>query len=88
MYLPIRIIMVSLCVCSYKHVFAQSERINNNSIEMGLYVAGDETLFYGANGKFIMPLSQKKHYPTPGLSLTIHLDRKGESESRAYLKKL
>ena len=87
MYLAIRIIMVSLCVFSYEYAFAQSERINNNSIEMGLHVAGDETLFYGANGKLIMPLSQKKHYPTLALSLTISLDRKGESESLAYLKR-
>jgi hypothetical protein len=87
MYSAIKIIMVSLCILSFEHAFAQSERSNNNSIETGIHVAGDETLFYGANSKFIMPLSQKKHYPTLAHSLTISLDRKGESESRAYLKK-
>ena len=86
MYLKSRIIIVSLCVLFCEQAFAQNEGVNHHSLETGLLVAGAETLFYGANCKYIMPLSQKKHYPTFGINLSMYFDVKGESESGAYLK--
>lgn len=76
-------------MASFNHAFAQnqSEPVNHNALEMGIHVAGDETLFYGANAKYLMPLSQKKHHPTLSLSMTAYFDLKGESEAGAYLKK-
>ena len=87
MYSAIRFSIISICVLFFAHAaLAQHERTNNNALELGLNVAGDETLFYGANGKYIMQLSQKKHHFTLGLALTAYFDLKGESESAAYLK--
>lgn len=88
MYLAIRIGILNLLMapCFYNPVFAQDGGINQNSLELGIYVAGDETIFYGVNAKFIIPITQKKHYPTLGFSLTTYFDLKGESESGAYLK--
>lgn len=86
MYSAIRITIFSLCMVFSGHAIAQSATVNKNALEVGVHVAGDETLFYGAQGKYIVPLSQKKHYPTLGLSLIMYADLKGESESNAYLK--
>lgn len=86
MYLTIRICIVSLCMLFFCHAIAQSTRTNNSSIEIGLNVAGYETLFYGGYWKFIKPLSQNKHHFTMGVSMTTYLDLKGESESGAYLR--
>lgn len=78
--------LASLCLLALGQAFAQNERVNHNSLEAGILVAGAESLFYGASGKYIVPLSQKKHYPSLGLSLTMYFDLKGESEPGAYLK--
>lgn len=88
MYLGIRISIINLLMSMYLYnpVFAQDGALNRNSLELGILVAGDETIFYGANTKFIVPLSQKRHYPTLSFSLTTYFDLKGESESGAYLK--
>ena len=85
MYLIIRLCFVCLCMWSSLQAFAQ-EKKNPNSFEADVLLAGDETIFYGANAKYLMPLAQKKHYPVFGLSLTVYADLKGESEKGAYLK--
>lgn len=88
MYLTIRIALCIAGLCLlFDYAQAQNEPLNNNAVEWGLNFAGDETLFYGGNSKFIMPLSQRKHYPTFSISLTMYFDFKGESEPLAYLKK-
>ena len=88
MFFPIKIKIIALVLCTLAltNMNAQKEIQNNNSIEIGLIAAGNETLFYGAYGKFTMPLSQKKHHFTLGASLTSYSDFKGESTSEAYLK--
>lgn len=86
MYLTIRISIISLCMFFFGHASAQNEGTNNSSIEIGVNVAGYETLFYGGYAKFIKPLSQNKHHFTMGISMTTYLDLKGESESGAYLR--
>lgn len=62
------------------------DKTNKKSIDLGLNIAGDETIFYGAYGKYTMPLSQKKHHFITGVSLTAYFDFKGESTDEAYLK--
>jgi len=88
MYLIIRITLLGLFVFAGNSIYAQNEeKRNNNSLEIGLGVGGDETLFYGGHGKYRMPLTQGKHYFTAGLALSLFFDFKGESTSEAYLKK-
>lgn len=87
MYLIIRISITCLYLLFFDHAFAQQNKPSNpNSLEVGIHIAGDETLFYGVNGKFNIPLSQKKHHPILGLSMTLYADWKGESEPGAYLQ--
>lgn len=80
-----KVILISLFVGS-TILFSQSKKTNQNAIEIGLIGAGDESLYYGGYGKYIMPLSQRKHYFMLGLSLATYFDFKGESEKQAYLK--
>lgn len=84
MYLKIRITIVFVLVL-YK-IHAQHALHNNKSIETNFIVAGSETLFYGVSGKYIMPLSQNKHYFYIAPSIVTYFDFKGESTSDAYLK--
>ncbi|GHC60918.1 hypothetical protein [Ulvibacter litoralis] len=63
-----------------------SQKVNNNSLELGVLGAGDEALYYGGYGKYNIPLSQNKHYFTLGLAISSYFDFKGESEPEAYLK--
>lgn len=87
MYLKIKIGIIALImVARVYHAIAQNNNVNPNSLEVGLNVAGNEALFYGGHGKFIIPLSNRKHHPTFGIGLTSYFDFKGESESKAYLK--
>ena len=87
MYLVIRKSIIVICILLYcNSVFSQNKRINNNSVEAGLVVAGDEAIYYGAYGKYSMPLSQNKHHFTLGFSFVAYFDFKGESEPVAYLK--
>ena len=86
MYLVNRIVFVGLCMLFFNQAVAQKRDVNPTALEIGVHAAGDETLFFGANAKYILPLSQKRHYPTLGLALTMSFDLKGESESGAYLK--
>lgn len=86
MYLVIKIGVVAFFMMMFNHAIAQNDQVRNNSLEVGLNVAGDETLFYGFNGKYIRSLSKRKHHPTIAFCLTTYFDFKGESESIAYLK--
>lgn len=87
MYLVIKKSIIVICIIFYCNtIFCQNKSINNNSVEVGLIVAGDEAIYYGAYGKYSMPLSQNKHHFTLGFSLTAYFDFKGESEPMAYLK--
>ena len=67
-------------------LYSQNTKRNNDLLELGGIIAGDETLFYGGYTKFIKPLSQNKHHFTLGISLTVYFDFKGESEPDAFLK--
>lgn len=87
MFLNKKIIIACLnSMLFFGAVNAQDVHKNHNSLEIGLNVAGAEALYYGANAKFIMPLSQKKHHSIFVLSLTSYADLKGESEAEAYLR--
>lgn len=87
MYLAIRKSAIVICIILYCNtIFSQSERIKNNSIEIGLLVAGDEAIYYGVYSKYSLPLSQTRHHFTLGLSFIAYFDFKGESEPLAYLK--
>lgn len=86
MFFQIRNTILLFCLATASIVSAQDTHRNDKSFEVGLNFAGDETLFYGAYGKFVMPLSQKKQHFTVGVSLTTYFDFKGESEKQAYLK--
>lgn len=86
MYYQIRNIFTVLLIFHSAFISAQDTGVNKNAFEAGLNIAGDETLFYGAYCKFIIPLSQKKHHFTTGASLTSYFDFKGESTDQAYLK--
>jgi len=77
------LLIFSLLVAS---IGASQDTTNKKTIDFGLNYAGDETVFYGAYGKFSMPLSQKKHHLIAGVSLTTYFDFKGESTKEAYLK--
>jgi hypothetical protein len=67
-------------------IVAAQDITNEKAIDLGLNVAGDETIFFGAYGKFSMPLSQKKHHFITGVSLITYFDFKGESSEEAFLK--
>lgn len=87
MYLVIRKSIIAICILLYCNpVFSQNERMNNKSLEVGLLGAGDEAIYYGAYGKYSLPLSQKKHHFILSLSFAGYFDFKGESEPLAYLK--
>ncbi|WP_062055226.1 hypothetical protein [Aquimarina longa] len=87
MYLATKISSIVICIflCS-NTILAQEEIKNRKSLEIGLNVAGDEVLYYGGYGKYIVPLSHKKHHFIVGLNLTMYFDFRGESEPKAYLK--
>ncbi len=85
MYFQIKITLLILTLFVASLAAAQ-DTTNKKTIDLGLNFAGDETIFYGAYGKFSMPLSQKKHHFITGVSLTTYFDFKGESTEDAYLK--
>ena len=62
-----------------------AQKTNNNSLEIGVLGAGDESFYYGSYSKFIVPLSNKTNYFTLSFALTAYFDFKGESEPNAYL---
>ncbi len=62
-----------------------NKKTNNNSLELGVLGAGDESLYYGGYSKFIVPLSDKTNHFTISFALTAYFDFKGESEPDAYL---
>ncbi len=78
-------VVLLLCTLIFNNVCAQDIK-NSNSLEIGFVLAGQETTYYGAYGKFTMPLAQNQHYFTLGASLNSYFDLKGESTSEAYLK--
>lgn len=80
-----KFILISLFFVS-TILLSQSKNTNQNAMEIGLIGAGDESLYYGGYGKYIMPLSQRKHYFLLAFSLATYFDFKGESEKEAYLK--
>ncbi|WP_276165779.1 hypothetical protein [Zobellia alginiliquefaciens] len=84
MYLSIKGAVVILFLFIGSAVWAQEA--NTNSIEIGVLAAGDEALYYGAYGKYTIPLSQNKNHFTLGFSMVAYFDFKGESEPDAYLK--
>lgn len=87
MYLAIKKSIIVICILFYCNtIISQNKRKNNNSFETGLLVAGDEAIYYGAYGKFSIPLSQSKHHFILDLSFVSYFDFKGESEPLAYLK--
>lgn len=86
MYLKIRITIVILLLLLLFNVKAQQVLRNNKTIETGLIVAGSETLFYGVYGKYVIALTQKKHFFYFAPSLVTYFDFKGESTSEAYLR--
>ena len=86
MYLAIRsVVLISLFFFSTV-LFSQSTKTNQNALETGIIGAGDESLYYGGYGKYIIPISQRKHHFMLALSLAAYFDFKGESEKEAYLK--
>jgi hypothetical protein len=62
-----------------------AQKTNNNSLELGVVGAGDESLYYGGYGKYIVPLSNRTNHFTLSFALTAYFDFKGESEPDAYL---
>ena len=83
MYSIIRIITIIGLLSISNTLYAQ--KTNNNSLEIGVLGAGDESFYYGGYSKFIVPLSNKKNYFTISFALTAYFDFKGESEPNAYL---
>lgn len=83
MYSVIRLITIIGLLSISNTLYAQ--KTNNSSLELGVLGAGDESLYYGGYGKFIVPLSNKTNYFTISFSLTAYFDFKGESEPSAYL---
>ena len=85
MYFQIKKTLLILTLFITSIAYAQ-DITNKKTIDLGLNFAGDETIFYGAYGKFSTPLSQKKHHFITGVSLTSYFDFKGESTEGAVLK--
>lgn len=85
MYFQIKkaLLVVTLLITS---LAAAQDTTNKKTIDLGINISGDETIFYGAYGKFSIPLSQKKHHFTTGVSLATYFDFKGESTKEANLK--
>ena len=83
MCLAIRIITIIGLLSISNTLYAQ--KTNNNSLEVGVLGAGDESLYYGGYSKFIVPLSDKTNHFTISFALTAYFDFKGESEPDAYL---
>lgn len=83
MYSVIRIITIIGLLSISNILYAQ--KINNNSLEVGVLGAGDESIYYGGYSKFIVPLSNKTNHFTISFTLTAYFDFKGESEPDAYL---
>jgi hypothetical protein len=83
MYSIIRIITIIGLLSISNTLYAQ--KTNNNSLEIGVLGAGDESFYYGGYSKFIVPLSNKTNYFTISFALTAYFDFKGESEPNAYL---
>lgn len=79
-------VLVIFTLLYFNFTFSQNGRKNNNSIEGGAIIAGDEAIYYGVYSKYTVPLSQSKHYFTVGISLAAYFDFKGESEPLAYLR--
>ncbi len=79
----IRIITIIGLLSISNTLYAQ--KTNNNSLEVGVLGAGDESLYYGGYSKFIVPLSDKTNHFTISFALTAYFDFKGESEPDAYL---
>ena len=79
----IRIITIIGLLSISNTLYAQ--KTNNNSLEVGVLGAGDESLYYGGYSKFIVPLSDKTNHFTISFALTAYFDFKGESEPGAYL---
>ena len=74
-----------LFMLSISSVLGQQVR-NNNELEIGGVIAGDEAFYYGFYSKYNVALTQSKHYLKGGIGLTIYFDFKGESTSQAKLK--
>ena len=85
MYFQIKKTLLIFTLFITSIAYAQ-DTTNKKTIDLGLNLAGDETIFYGAYGKFSIPLSQKKHHFITGGSLTAYCDFKGESNEGAVLK--
>jgi len=85
MYFQIKktLLIVTLFITS---IASAQDTTNKKTIDFGLNIAGDETIFYGVYGKYSIPLSQKKHHFITGVSLTTYFDFIGESTAEAYLK--
>jgi hypothetical protein len=83
MYSIIRIITI-IGLLSISNTL-DAQKTNNNSLELGVLGAGDESLYYGGYSKFIVPLSNKTNHFTISFALTAYFDFKGESEPNAYL---
>ncbi|CDF80274.1 conserved hypothetical protein [Formosa agariphila KMM 3901] len=83
MYSAIRIITIIGLLSMSNTLYAQ--KTNNSSLEVGVLGAGDESLYYGGYGKFIVPLSNRTSHFTISFTLTAYFDFKGESEPDAYL---
>ncbi|MFB1040947.1 MAG: hypothetical protein QMC35_10860 [Polaribacter sp.] len=79
----IRIITIIGLLSISNTLYAQ--KTNNNSLEVGVLGAGDESLYYGGYSKFIVPLSDKTNHFTISFALTAYFYFKGESEPDAYL---
>lgn len=86
MFLAIRKIIHICLLFVGTTLYSQNDRVNNNSLEIGVLAAGDEALYYGGYGKYTIPLSQNKHHFTLSFALSAYFDFKGESEPDAYLK--
>ena len=76
MYSIIRIIRIIGLLSISNTLYAQ--KTNNNSLEIGVLGAGDESFYYGGYSKFIVPLSNKTNYFTISFALTAYFDFKGE----------
>lgn len=81
-----KILITILYVLFLTKIQAQQKSPNHKSFEIGIAVAGSETLFYGAFVKYNVPLTSKKHFFYMAPTLTTYFDFKGESTAQAYLK--
>lgn len=81
-----KIIITLLHLFILTEIIAQNKSNTNKSIEAGILVAGNETIFYGSYVKYNIPLSYNKNFFYIAPTITAYFDFKGESTSQAYLK--